>query len=458
VSESDSFGDANSPVVAWVTHDGRSIAYQSVGSGPVDLLLLDDWWTHLDLDWDDPYRARWIRRVAASARVIRFDKSGMGLSDRIPPSPSEAMGVWADEAIAVLDDLGVSTARLLVCGWSGPLGMRLAQRYHERFDRVGFATAFARLKGSGEPVSVDPAVVDAAQQVILERWGTGVLTDVLGQSRDHLPGYQRRLDSRYERSSVAPRDLRPIVDALANADSTECLSGIAAETLVVHRPNPLLSVEHSRCVAERISGARLEVVEEIDWHYPIAEDEMLSDQLRALAFLTDSAHERDLQHQLATIVFIDIVGSTPYVHRVGDREWSDALEGFTGALHLNLAHYKGRLAGSAGDGFFLAFDSPRRAVRFTLAMSAKAATVGLPIRAGVHTGECHVHGTELRGLAVHATARIMDQATAGEVFTSSVLPQLLVDEPLAFRSVGTRELRGLPGTWELFAVSSSADG
>ena len=154
-----------------------------------------------------------------------------------------------------------------------------------------------------------------------------------------------------------------------------------------------------------------------------------------------------------TIVFIDIVGSTPYVHRVGDREWSDALEDFTGTLHLNLAHYKGRLAGSAGDGFFLAFDSPRRAMRFTFAMSAKAATVGLPVRAGVHTGECHVHGGELRGLAVHATARIMDQAAAGEVFTSSVVPQLLLDERMHFRSLGTRELRGVPGTWELFAVT-----
>jgi pimeloyl-ACP methyl ester carboxylesterase len=115
----------------------------------VDVLLLDDWWTHLDLDWDDPYRARWIRRIAASARVIRFDKSGMGLSDRVPPQPGEAMGVWADEAIAVLDALGVRTARLLVCGWSGPLGMQLAQRYRKRFDRVGFATAFARLQGTG---------------------------------------------------------------------------------------------------------------------------------------------------------------------------------------------------------------------------------------------------------------------------------------------------------------------
>lgn len=457
MSESDSLGGASGPAVSWVIHDGRSIAYQSLGSGPVDLLLLDDLWTHLDLDWDDPYRARWIRRVAASARVIRFDKSGMGLSDRVPPRPDNAMEVWAAEAIAVLDALGVGTARMLVCGWSGPLGMNLAQKYRERFDRVGFATAFARLQGAGEPVSVDPAVVDAAQKVILERWGTGVLTDVLGQSRDGVPEYQRRLDSRYERSSVAPCNLRAIVNALTNSDSTECLSGITAEALVVHRPNPLLPVEHSRWVAERISGARFEVVEEIDWHYPLAEDEMLSDQLRALAFLTDSAYERDLQHQLATIVFIDVVGSTPFMHRVGDREWSDALEAFTGALHVNLAHYKGRLAGSAGDGFFLAFDSPRRAVRFTLAMSAKAAIVGLPIRAGVHTGECHVHGNELRGLAVHATARIMGHAATGEVFTSSVVRQLLVGEQLEFSSLGQRELRGVPGTWELFAVSSNAD-
>jgi class 3 adenylate cyclase/pimeloyl-ACP methyl ester carboxylesterase len=455
MSGTDSSGGVHDPPVAWVVHDGRSIAYQAVGSGPRSLLLLDDWWTHLDLEWDDPFRARWLRRVAASARLIRFDKSGMGLSDRVPPLPPEAMAVWADEAIAVLDVLGVETAQLLVCGWSGPLGAVLASRYPRRFDRVAFATAFVRLRGAGDPPGVDPSIVDAGEKVVLAQWGSGILTDVLGQSRDEVPDAQHRLDCRLERSSVAPADLPAVVNALLNADATSCLPEIEADTLVVHGLNPLLPEEHSRYVADHIRDARLEIVKEQDWRYPFAEDQLLLPWLVALAFLTDSPYERDLQHQLFTIVFIDIVGSTPFVQRVGDREWSESLEAFTEALHLNLAHYKGRLAGSAGDGFFLAFDSPRRALRFTLATSEKAAALGLPVRAGIHAGECHVEGTELRGLAVHATARIMDQAGAGEVFVSSVVRQLLDDQHLSFAAVGTRQLRGVPGSWELFAAQDS---
>lgn len=436
----------------WVSVDGRSIAYQCLGTGPPNVLLLDDWYSHLDLDWDDPFRARWIRRVAASACVIRFDKSGMGLSDRIHPPPDTAMDVWADEAIAVLDAAKIGTARLLVSGWSGPLGATLASRHASRFDRIAFTTAFMRLRGSGDPVGVDSSIVDAAAKIVLEQWGNGVLTTILGQDRDRVPDYQHRLDSRYERSSVAPRDLPATVDALLNADATRCLARISAETLVVHRPNPLLPVDHSQYVAENVARGRLELVAEDEWRYPFAEDELLPDWLVALTFLTDSTHERDLQQRLYTIVFIDIVGSTPHIQRVGDREWSASLDDFRAALDLGVAHYGGWLAGSAGDGFFLAFDSPSRAMRFTLAMSAKAEAVSLPIRAGLHTGECHSEGSELRGLAVHAAARIMDKADRGQVVTSSVVRALLSAEPVEFSQHGTHTLRGVPGEWDLFTV------
>ncbi len=161
---------------------------------------------------------------------------------------------------------------------------------------------------------------------------------------------------------MSPHELRAIVDALVDADEIDALAEIDAPTLVVYRPDPLLPEEHSRYMAGTIPHGEFQRVDERDWEYPMAEDELLADELVALAYLTDTHVERDLQHELVTIVFLDVVGSTPLIQRIGDREWSDALDEFTASLHLHLTHYRGRLAGSAGDGFFLAFDSPRRAV------------------------------------------------------------------------------------------------
>ena len=438
--------------IAWTKYDGRAIAYEVIGEGPPDILLVDDWFTNLDLDWEDPYRARMLRLIAASARVIRFDKSGMGLSDRMPPSPPTAMQTWADEAIAVLDAVGVGTVRLLAGAWSGPLGVTLAARHPDRFDRVAFATAFARLRTRDDLECVAPELVDAARQIILDNWGTGIVTLVLGQSRDELPQHQLELDCRYERGAVAPRDLAAVVDALYLADPVASLPSITALTLVAHRTNPLLPVAHAHGLAAAIPNARVAIVEETDWYYRLTEDDLFADVLMAVAFLTDSNTERELSHQLVTMVFLDIVDSTGLIGRRGDREWSGLLEQFTVALQTQLTHYKGRLVDSAGDGFFTVFDSPRRAIRFALQVAHDAAALGVSLRAGVHTGECHVERDDLRGMAVHATARIMAHASAHEVLVSDAVRVLLNSEPFTFTSLGAHDLRGVPGLWDLYEV------
>lgn len=441
--------------IEYAIHEGRHIAYQVIGDGPPDLLLLDLWFTHLDNDWDDPHFSRFLRRLAASARLIRFDKSGMGLSDRVPPEADRAMEVWAAEAIAVLDAVGTDRVQLFAANWSGPLGIQIAAQHPDRVERLALASTFAKLRGGPDfPLGADPDVCDAGRQLILDKWGTGVMVDVLAQNRQELPESQQLLDARYERSTAAWNDVPAIADALLWADTRSLLGEVRADTLVLYRPNPFLAVEHAEWLKSEIHGARLEVAEDEEWHYYVAGDDFAPEMAAALEFLTDSPVERDLNRQLITMVFLDVVESTPLVSRIGDREWSDLVEQLTGAINLYLSHYRGRLINSAGDGFFTVFDSPSRAVRFAATISAKAAELGIPIRTGVHTGECQVKEDELLGLAVHVAARIMSLADPDEILVSGVVRQLVDTDGFGFTDRGTQELRGVPGCWDVYAIES----
>ncbi len=440
--------------LAYTTCRGLHIAYEVLGEGPPDLLLLDDWFSHLDLEWEDPYRARVLRLVASSARVIRFDKSGMGLSDRVPPASGEAMECWAEEAVAALDACGVDRVRILAQAFAGPLGVTLAARLGDRVERLALATAFASLSTSSGVATVDPAVAAAGRTIVMERWGTGVISDVLGQRRDTLPDHQVALDARLERASVARRDIRAVVDGLFLADAVPLLERIRASTLVAHRDNPLLPAAHAEALATRIPNATLELLD-ADWHYPLAEDDVLADVLACLAYLTGSSVGSERNREFLTFVFQDIVGSTAMVERLGDREWSDALKRLTAALHLQLGHYRGRLIDQAGDGYFTAFDNPRRAVRFACDVAERALTLGITLRTGVHVGECHLDGDEVRGMSVHAAARIMGAANGGDVLVSAAVRELLRDVEFCFALAGTRELRGVPGEWTLYRVETA---
>lgn len=436
------------PRVEWTEHDGRHIAYQVIGEGPPDILLVDEWFSTLDGDWDDPFRARYLRRLAGVARVIRFDKAGTGLSDRVVPPPAEALTTWADDAVAVLDAAGSPRAHLLAADWSGPLGIVLAHRHPDRFDRLVLAETFAGLRGTEGVDGVDGAVLAAGRDLIVQGWGDGVLFQVLGLDVEEQ---QRGLDGRYERAAASPGAVGALADLLIGADAWPLLPELTHETLVLYSPHPLLPIAMARAMAERIPGSSFEEVDtEREWKYLIAADDERPMVGRVIEFLTGVTAERDANRRLVTMVFLDVVGSTPLVAQVGDREWSDTLRSFRVELDRYLTFYGGRLVNSAGDGFFCVFDSATRAVRFALAQASAAEQLGTPVRAGVHTGECEVDGDDLRGMAVHAAARIMGLAGASEVLVSDVVRSLLGSD-VALEPRGTHQLRGVPDTWPLWS-------
>lgn len=437
--------------VQWTTRDGRSIAFQATGSGRTDLLLLDFWFTNLDSDWDSPANARWLRRLGRSARVIRMDKVGTGLSDRRPPSPDHALEDWADDAVAVLDAAGCDRVGLAGFGWSGPLAITLAARHPERVERLVLSDTFARITSADDhPSGLDPSFMAAGRELLIDRWGSGVMIDLLGMDQE---GRARERQARYERSAASRCDLAALADAFISSDARSSLPLIEAPTLVLHRDSPLVDVGQAEHLAAHIPGATLRMLDRSEWSWPVADEDLPEDLLVVLDFLTGTTQERSYRRRLLTIVFLDIVGSTPLLAKHGDREWSDLLSSFTVLLEEQVSSHGGRLVNSAGDGFLLVFDSATDALQFATDLNHEARELAIGVRTGVHTGECEVAGEDLRGMAVHAAARIMALADADDIYVSDVTATLCGSE-FSFEAQAPQRLRGVPGEWTLHALAT----
>ena len=424
-----------------------NIAYQVTGDGPLDLVLVPGFVSHLDIDWEEPRYAQMLRRLSSFSRLIRFDKRGTGLSDRATGLPD--LETRMDDVRAVMDAAGSERAALYGYSEGGPMCCLFAATYPQRVSALVIYASYAKRRDPDEDYPW-AATWEERQEYAREverDWGTHADRARMGADSDpeSLQWWLRRA-----RAAASPGAARDLILMNSQIDIRHVLPAITAPTLVLHRTGDADSrVEEGRYLAEHIPGARF-VELAGDSHMISVDPDQIVDEVED--FLTGVRRGPDPDRVLATILFTDIVGSTERTVALGDRGWADLIERHHAVVRRELQRFRGRELDVAGDGFFAAFDGPARAVRCATAIRDGLRALDLGVRAGVHTGECEQVDGKLAGVAVSIGARISSAAGEGEVLVSSTVRDLVAGSGLEFEDRGERELKGVPGSWRLFAV------
>jgi class 3 adenylate cyclase len=419
------------------------IAFQVVGDGPPDVVMVGGPASHLDLQWEDPETARVRRRYGSFARAIFFDRRGTGLSDPVDGLPS--LDLQMDDLDAVLDTVGAERVALIGAVEAGLCAMYAATHP----DRVS-GLVLINVAGSGS-VTLDDERRAQILDLIENHWGEGRFTQLYAPERARD---ERFADwwARFERACVSPLMARRLLDLNAQADVTGVLPAIRVPTLVlIRRDNPLVPVAAARAAASLIPDARVVEADGADlYNWPGADDPEM-DLIEEL--ITGRRPQRRAERVLATVLFTDIVGSTEHAAQVGDRAWREVLDRHHAIVRDLLDRFRGREIKTLGDGFVATFDRPAGAVRCAQEIVEQVEDVGLSVRCGLHTGECELLDGDVGGIAVHISARVIALARGGEVLVSSTVKDLVVGSDLDFDERGTHELRGVPGDWRLYAVA-----
>ncbi len=425
------------------------IAYQVVGDGPIDILFIDTWVHHVEAVWDFPEFARLLRRLASFGRLIHFDRRGTGLSDPVPLDALPDFDTQVEDVITVLDAAGSERPAVVGANDGTMVAMLLATAHPERVDSLALFTPTAK-HVFGEAQSTQS--VDDVVSLISEAVDDSGL-DWLAPSRAGDEDFDRRL-LKLQRNSVRQGAMGHYYRQTLTSDVSDTVPKIACPTLVMNRSgNRIVPIELSRDVAARIDGATFVELPGED-HLIFSQGiDRIADEIEE--FLTGARTGADPDRMLATLLFTDIVDSTNRAAEWGDRRWRDLLDQHHTVVRAQLERFGGREVTTTGDGFFASFASPTQAVRCALEVTDAVETLGVQIRAGVHTGEVEVRGDDLGGLAVHIAARVSAAAEPGEVIVSSTVKDLLAGSAVTFDDRGEHELKGVPGSWRLFAASEA---
>jgi class 3 adenylate cyclase len=409
------------------------IAYQVVGEGPLDLVYVPGWVSHVELAWEEPTLARFLRRLASFSRLIAFDKRGTGLSDRVTNDQSE---------------------RAALCGVSegGNLCALFAATYPERTTALVMCGAFAkRIWSPDYPWASTPEEREQAYEMVENEWGSMMDLSHYVPSKINDEAFAQRL-AKYFRHSASPGAAVALLRMNTEIDIRAILPTIRVPTLVIHRTGDRdANVEEGRWLAAKIAGARFTELSGED-HFPwVGDQDTILDEIQE--FLTGVRPTPEPDRELSTLLFTDIASSTELVTRLGDQAWQELLERHYAMVREELSRFRGHEVDTAGDGFFATFDGPARAVRCALSVVGDAKQLGIKIRAGLHTGEIQVTGPKISGIALHIGARVAATAKPGEVLVSSTVKDLVAGSNIRFADHGTHVLRGVSGEWHLFAVT-----
>lgn len=427
-----------------------SIAYQVVGNGPLDLVYVPGWISNVEMTWEEPSVARFFERLASFSRLILFDKRGTGLSDRDVGFPT--LEDRMDDVRAVMDAVRSERAALLGMSEGGNMSMLFAATYPERTAALLLFGCFAkRIRAPDYPWAPAPEERQSWYRQIEEQWGGSFDVSVLAPSRANDPSFTNWFGT-YLRMGASPRAAVRLAHTNTEIDVRDILPAIRVPTLVMHRRQDRgADFEEGRYIAERIPGARFVALEGEDHLLWTGDQDAVLDEIEE--FLTGTRQAAEIDRVLTTILFTDIVGSTERATASGDRLWRDLLNRHHAIVRAEIERYRGREVNMTGDGFLACFDGPARAVRCALAIGEAIRPLGLEIRAGVHTGECHLEGLQISGIALHIGARIAALAGPGEVLVSNTVKDLVAGASIAFEHRGAHTLKGVPNDWQVFAAS-----
>ena len=437
------------PEIRYARNGGVHLAYQTFGNGEHDLILIPGFVSHAEFPWEhQPYR-RFMERLGAIARVTVYDKRGSGLSD-----PLDARAGFDQH----LDDLGtvieaVGARRPVLLGWSegAAVAVLFASHHPQDLHALVLYGAFPRLLNAEDyEYGIDADVFEAGLETIVRSWGEGASLAILGPEKLEDPLF-RDWWGRYERVSASPGVAIAALRVDAQLDIRGLLPAVHVPTLILHRADdPIVRVEGARLIADLMPDARLvELPGTLHWPW-IGNTDSVMQEIEE--FLTGQRGAGETDRALATVLFTDVVGSTERAAALGDRRWRHLVEDHDAAAALELQRHNGRLVKSTGDGVLATFDRPTAAARCALALHRAMARQDLPLRAGLHTGEIELKGDDVAGLAVHIAARVNGLAGAGQTLATRTVRDLVVGSGLVFEPAGRRELRGVPGEWELYEV------
>jgi pimeloyl-ACP methyl ester carboxylesterase/DNA-binding CsgD family transcriptional regulator len=431
-----------------------NLAYQVIGDGPIDLVYVPGWVSHLEYAWEEPGLARFLKRLASFSRLILFDKRGTGLSDRVAELPTLEQRM--DDVRAVMDAVGSERAALLGTSEGGPMCILFAATYPERTNALIMIASYPRrLWAPDYPWGSTREESDSFLDQIERGWGGPV---ALARRAPSVAADEwfRNWWATYLRMSASPGAALALTRMNFEIDIRHVLPTVHVPTLIIHRTDDMaIRVEGSRYMAEQISGARYVELPGGDHLMFVGDQDVILDEVEE--FLTGMRHGGDLDTVLVTVLFTDIVASTERATEQGDRRWRELLEAHYALVRQELVRFRGREVNTTGDGFLATFDGPARAIRCACAISTGVQRLGLQIRAGVHTGECQLVEDQVGGIAVHTGARISALAGAGEVLVSSTVKDLVAGSGIQFQDRGTHVLKGVRDEWRLFRVVQGAE-
>jgi class 3 adenylate cyclase len=429
------------------------LAYQVFGAGPVDLVYLVGDTATIDLMWDWPPSAHFLRRLASFARVIMFDRRGAGASDRATGTGLAIWEHWADDIRAVLDATESEHAAIYASTDSGPSAILFAATAPERTRALVLFCTTARFSVDDDyPIGWALDWIEQVDAYLTRIWGTEEMASFAAPASAHDPAF-RRWAAKMQRAAYSAHDLMAALRTGMAADARQVLSAVRSPALVIHRRDfPYPPIEHSRYLAEHLPDARMLVLPGDD-----ASDHLLPDEtLREIETFVTGASARAASNDrvLATVLFTDMVRSTENTAAVGDRLWRTLMDSHDAIAQELVEQAEGRLIKQTGDGILAIFDGPGRAVRFAVSLRDALRTLAIEIRSGIHTGEVERREDDITGIGVNLAVRVMEHAEAGEILVSGAVPLLMTGSGVDFEHRGEWALKGVPGEWPIFAVKT----